>query len=188
MIPLSHRHPDITLNAHIVFSVIGVLLFLEVLGYYVVNGFFWTIFILCYFVLLITFCILTYYNGMFGHFKASWMRMFKSCREGDRGIAVLRPTRKRVFYLTVFVIAVNCLLAAFIIAMRTPGISRYLLVILLFNMVIYVAYYMGMKCYLRYYEKIQAWLPDGYSQIFRLYVFGPSSLKDYGSATLRCKI
>ena len=39
------------------------------------------------------------------------------------------------------------------------------------------------------YEKIvQAWLPDGYSQIFRLYVFGPSGLKDYGSTTLRCKM
>ena len=34
----------------------------------------------------------------------------------------------------------------------------------------------------------RAWLPDGYSQIFRLYVYGPSGLKDYGSATLRCKI
>ena len=34
----------------------------------------------------------------------------------------------------------------------------------------------------------QAWLPDGYSRILRLYVFGPSGLKDYGSATLRCKI
>ena len=31
-------------------------------------------------------------------------------------------------------------------------------------------------------------LPDGYSQILRLYVFGPSGFKDYGSATLRCKI
>ena len=31
-------------------------------------------------------------------------------------------------------------------------------------------------------------LPDGKSQILRLYVFGPSGLKDYGSATLRCKI
>ena len=31
-------------------------------------------------------------------------------------------------------------------------------------------------------------LPDGDSQIIRLYVFGPSGLKDYGSATLRCKI
>ena len=34
----------------------------------------------------------------------------------------------------------------------------------------------------------KAWLPDGYSQIFRLYVFGPFGLLDYGSATLRCKI
>ena len=34
----------------------------------------------------------------------------------------------------------------------------------------------------------QAWLPDGYSQISRSYVFGPSGLRDYGSATLRCKI
>ena len=35
---------------------------------------------------------------------------------------------------------------------------------------------------------VQAWLPDGYSQIFRSYAFGPSGLKDYGSATLHCKI
>ena len=34
----------------------------------------------------------------------------------------------------------------------------------------------------------EAWLPDGYSQISRLYAFGPSGLRDYGSATLRCKI
>ena len=39
-----------------------------------------------------------------------------------------------------------------------------------------------LRCY------YQAWLPDGYSQIFRLYLFGPSGLKDYGSATLCCKI
>ena len=31
-------------------------------------------------------------------------------------------------------------------------------------------------------------LPDGDSQIIRLYVFGPSGLKDYVSATLCCKI
>ena len=37
-------------------------------------------------------------------------------------------------------------------------------------------------------DKPKAWLPDGYSQILRLYVFGHSGLKDYGSATLRCKI
>ena len=34
----------------------------------------------------------------------------------------------------------------------------------------------------------ESWLPDGCSQIFRSYAFGPSGLKDYSSATLRCKI
>ena len=33
-----------------------------------------------------------------------------------------------------------------------------------------------------------SWLPDGYGQISRLYGFGPSGLRDYGSATLCCKI
>ena len=32
--------------------------------------------------------------------------------------------------------------------------------------------------------QIKAWFPDGY----RSYVFGPSGMKDYGSAMLRCKI
>ena len=35
---------------------------------------------------------------------------------------------------------------------------------------------------------IALWLPDGYSQIFRSYVFGPLGLLDDGSATLRYKI
>ena len=35
---------------------------------------------------------------------------------------------------------------------------------------------------------IRARLPDGDSRISMWYVFGPSGLKDYGSATLRCKI
>ena len=34
----------------------------------------------------------------------------------------------------------------------------------------------------------EAWLPDGYSLIFRSYVFDPSGLKDYGPATLHYKI
>ena len=37
-------------------------------------------------------------------------------------------------------------------------------------------------------EGDSSWLPDGYSQILRLNVFDPSGLKDYSSATLRCKI
>ena len=35
---------------------------------------------------------------------------------------------------------------------------------------------------------MKAWLPDGYSQIFRIVCVWPFGLLDYGSATLRCKI
>ena len=34
----------------------------------------------------------------------------------------------------------------------------------------------------------QAWLPDGYSRIFRIVCVWPFGLLDNGSATLRCKI
>ena len=34
----------------------------------------------------------------------------------------------------------------------------------------------------------QSWLPNGYTLMFRSYVFGPLGLTDYGSATLSCKI
>ena len=36
--------------------------------------------------------------------------------------------------------------------------------------------------------ELQAWLPDGYSRIFRIVCVWPFGLLDYGSATLRCKI
>ena len=34
----------------------------------------------------------------------------------------------------------------------------------------------------------KAWLPDGYSRIFKTVCVWPFGLLDYGSATLRCKI
>ena len=39
-----------------------------------------------------------------------------------------------------------------------------------------------------YIAPFQAWLPDGYSQIFKIVCVWPFGLLDYGSATLRCKI
>ena len=49
----------------------------------------------------------------------------------------------------------------------------------------------GLKCdYLGSYVRdvFKAWLPDGYSRIFRIVCVWPFGLLDYGSATLRCKI
>ncbi len=77
------RHPDITSEAHVVFSIIGLALFAEVLiitvaikvtflnelaqvvGYYYDNYWFWALFILGYLVVLIAFISHTYFNGMY---------------------------------------------------------------------------------------------------------------------------
>ena len=37
-------------------------------------------------------------------------------------------------------------------------------------------------------EEEEAWLPDGYNQIFWILCVWPFGLLDYGSATLHCKI
>jgi hypothetical protein len=63
------RHPDATANAYIVFTMIGVVLFAEVISYYVTHPVFWILFIIIYFTIIITFCIHTYYNGMYSLFK-----------------------------------------------------------------------------------------------------------------------
>ena len=39
-----------------------------------------------------------------------------------------------------------------------------------------------------HFGSLKAWLPDGYSRIFRIVCVWPFGLLDYGSATLRCKI
>ena len=45
----------------------------------------------------------------------------------------------------------------------------------------------GMAIYM-FVSNSGAWLPDGYSMIFKIVCVWPFGLLDYGSATLRCKI
>ena len=45
-----------------------------------------------------------------------------------------------------------------------------------------------LTCSLLSIDTQRAWLPDGYSRIFKIVCVWPFGLLDYGSATLRCKI
>ena len=75
--------------------------------------------------------------------------MFRSVRR-DGDLRALRPQRRNKFVLTVTVIAVNiAMTVVFSVKRGGRGISRYLLFIFIANMVIYVVYYIVMKCYLR---------------------------------------
>ena len=134
------RHPDITSNAYTVFSFISVALFLEVIGYYFNNVVFWAVFLFAYLFIILSFIVHTYYYGRFSLFKDAWTNIFEV-----RTRAQLRPARTSKFCLCLLVFAANLLLAGFFGAMRKPGISKYLLVILIGNMAIYVGYYCSMK-------------------------------------------
>lgn len=134
------RHPDITTNAYIVFSFIGAALLLEVIGYYWDNFVFWLAFILFYFFIILTFVVHTYYYGRFAVLQRSWSNILKG-----RKLSGLRPARKIKFCLCVVVTVVNCILGVFFLWRRDPGISKYLLIILIGNMVIYILYYCGIK-------------------------------------------
>ncbi|XP_059085490.1 SID1 transmembrane family member 2-like [Tigriopus californicus] len=134
------RHPDITTNAYIVFSFIGAALLLEVIGYYWDNFVFWLAFILFYLFIILSFIIHTYYYGRFAVLKRSWSDILKG-----RQLSGLRPARQIKFGLCVVVTVVNCALAVFFLHRRDPGISKYLLIILIGNMVIYILYYCGVK-------------------------------------------
>ena len=144
------RHPDITSNAHIVFALIGIALLFEVVGYYNDSGWFWILFILAYLGVLVLFAVHTYYNGTFSACRRAFAEMWTGVKV-RRDRQVLQPRRRTKFILLLMVIAVNVCLAVFFIVMRKPGISRYLLVILIANMGIYVAYYCGMKAFWRRY-------------------------------------
>ncbi len=58
------------------------------------------------------------------------------------------------FILSLLVVVVNSVMAIYIVSHKTPGISQYLLVILMANMMLYVAYYCGMKLRYRYLHKL----------------------------------
>ena len=139
-----------------VFAIIGAALFAEVVGYYFDTYWFWTLFILGYLLVLVAFTLHTYYNGMFTYFLESWTRIGRGIfvkERSARDVRVLRPARIKKFFLCLSVVAVNALMACYIIVNKTPGISQYLLVILMANMMLYVVYYCGMKLRYCYWHK-----------------------------------
>ncbi|CAB4061961.1 unnamed protein product [Lepeophtheirus salmonis] len=62
----------------------------------------------------------------------------------------LVPVRKGKFFASLVIISVNILLAVYFAFKRKPGVSKYLLSILMINMGLYVGYYICMKLFYRF--------------------------------------
>jgi len=141
------RHADTTLTAQLVFLLIGVVLTLEVIGYFTSHPAFWAVFIITYMFFMLIFILKIYLNEK--RFKKVFAFIYNkltSCCSYEKGnfCNLLRDLLP-----CIIVIIINILMATFFAVSQRPGVSRYLLAILMVNMMCYEVYYVFRKMHLR---------------------------------------
>ena len=139
------RHPDVSSNAHKVFLSIGFVLVLEVCGIYFESTVFWTIFLILYFTVIVLFSLVIYHSG-------TWVFGYKELPKIWKETSNFIRTRSSKYFARnrlCLVIALQLLNVMFFLygAIKTPGISSFLLFVFIGNLLVYVGYYMGMKMY-----------------------------------------
>lgn len=139
------RHADTTLTAQLVFLLIGVILTLEVIGYFTSHIVFWAVFIFIYMIFMLIFILKLYLDekNFKTVFRFIYSKLTKCCslEKGCIRLIDILPC--------MFVILINILMAAFFAISQRPGVSRYLLAILMINMMCYEVYYVSRKVHLR---------------------------------------
>ena len=139
------RLVDTTMTAQLVFLLIAVVLTLEVIGYFTSHPAFWVAFILTYMFFLFVFILKIYLNEK--KFKKVFSIILNkmlnccSCENVTFNYKDLIPCT--------IVIIINIIMATFFAISQRPGVSRYLLAILMVNMMCYEVYYVGKKIYYR---------------------------------------
>jgi len=154
------RHADITSTGHFVFMWIGFALTFEMVGYFTTHILFWILFIAIYVVFVLTFVVHVYYHAAGPSMRDRCKDFFKALGRNCTSLVMdttplsrrsnpLQGVKKRRLIPTLFIILVNIGVAIFIAMKRKAGVSRYLLVILMVNMMLYINYYIGHKLYYR---------------------------------------
>ena len=150
------RHADITSTGHLVFMWIGIALTFEMVGYFTTHILFWILFIAIYVVFVLTFVVHVYYHATGPNMRDRCKTVFNFCtslftetKSLSSRSNPLKGVKKRRLIPTLFIILVNVCVAIFIAMKRKAGVSRYLLVILMVNMMLYINYYIGHKLYYR---------------------------------------
>jgi hypothetical protein len=138
---------DITQTAHLVFLVIGIALILEVIGIFTSSIFFWIIFVIIYITFVISFISHVYYNGTGISFTQRLIKVLayvKSLFQGKhRKLCTFSLNKKLLLQLIpiFWILFINIGMAGFFLYKRKPGVSRYILAIMMVNMALYVIYY-----------------------------------------------
>ena len=150
------RHLDITQTAHLVFLVIGFALILEVIGIFTSSLIFWIIFVIIYITFVISFISHVYYNGTGISFTQRLIKVLayvKSLFQGQhRKLCAFSMNKKLLLQLIpiFWILFINIGMAGFFLYKRKPGVSRYILAIMMVNMALYVIYYISNKMFYRF--------------------------------------
>ena len=137
------RHPDVSSNAHKVFLSIGLVLVLEVCGIYFESTVFWTIFLIIYAIFIILFGVVIYHSGTWNYKKLPKILQDSSNFIRTRNSKYFARNR---LCLVIALLALNVMFFLYG-AIKTPGISSFLLFVFIGNLLVYVGYYTGMKMY-----------------------------------------
>lgn len=135
------RHPDISANAHIVFSGIGLALAVEMVGFYTTNVIFWAVFDLVYLAMVFIFTLNVYFYGRSD-------LLLQTLRKMGRDPRTWKPSRFGVLASALIILVFNLAFAVHLVSNPAPTVSWNILVVLFGNMIIYILYYLGMKLYL----------------------------------------
>ena len=124
--------------------IIGIVVLLEVIGYYTRSKIFFGVFLLAY-----LFCTLLFIMKIFLE-KKKFSEVFecKAYRNWSLENCLEWSSWKRKLPC-IIVMIINIFMAGFFGWKYKPGISRYLLAILMLNMVLYCSYYVMRKLHLR---------------------------------------
>ena len=149
------RHPDITQTAHVVFLVFGLVLCMEVVGYFTNHLAFWTIFFIIHIVIAVILLVYIHTNGSMLHGMTAHQIRTTLRNMGVGACANWRSRLKQtVFKITAA--GINLGLGIYFYGTQKLGVSKHLLIIIMSNMLMYVCFYILRKLHARFSKGIAA--------------------------------
>ena len=144
------RHSDITPSPHKTYLFISFILVVEVTGYFTDRIIFWILFTFFY-LLIVNYVIINIYcdKGSKGTFRFLYdiIKIVWHPEEWSLACLQIKPVK--------FIILTNICLAGYFLFSKTPGVSSYILLILMMNMQMYFLYYIYCKLWYYYKEKME---------------------------------
>lgn len=137
------RHPDVNPHAYTSYIFLSLIVIMEVIGVYVNNIYFWTIFGMFYIVATLYFTSHMYYMGVISLDCGLFARVSHFFRNDLR--SSLKPMYIDRFIYLVLVVTLNFVAAILGVVFTPSDFPSFLLAVFLLNLMVYFIYYLIMK-------------------------------------------